>query len=106
MSDSEETKGRFPVPMPAKSDAAAPRKTVEEWATEKGFLPQTRPRKGPAVVTGGVRGVALAGNPVEHNPEFWKFAAARAGNRWVIGFEITEADFDKEIVAHTDLAHG
>jgi len=100
MSDLSEDQDETSAPV-----AAGPKKTVEEWATEKGFLPQTRARKTPAVVSGGFKGVALAGNPVEHNPEFWKFAAARAGNAWPVGFEITEADFDKEIDAHTNLAH-
>jgi hypothetical protein len=114
MSDFDETqpKGRFPVsmpkadPMPAKAEApAAAKKTIEEWGLAKGFLPQTRPRNTAAVTQGGFKGVALAGAP-EHNPEYWKFAAAKAGNAWPQGFECTEAEFDIEIERHTNLAHG
>lgn len=111
MSDSEETSTdeshadhEAETPAPALAGVAA-KKSVEEWALAKGFLPQTYPRTTPAVVTGGFRGLSLAGNPVKHNPEFWKYAAARAGNGWVVGFEITEADFDAQIKKHTNLSH-
>jgi len=90
----------------SKSAPAAPKKTVEEWATEKKLLPASFPRKRAAVTSGGLKGVALAGNPTEHNPHYWKFAAAKAGEGWPVGFEMTEADFDQAIANHTDLPHG
>ncbi len=84
----------------------APKKTVEEWATAKKFLPATMPKGRPGPVRAGSQGILVAGNGVVHNPEHWKFAAAKAGEGWVVGFEITEADFDKAIKTHTDLPHG
>lgn len=40
--------------------------------------------------------------PPRVNPEYWRFAAARALSGWVIGAEVTEADFDKAVAAATD----
>lgn len=70
----------------------ADKKTAEQWATDAEFLPQMveRPADGrrPArIVT---------------NPDFWKFAAARAGEGWVAGQELTEDEFDKAIAKWTE----
>ncbi len=83
--------------------------TVEHWATARGLLPQTLPpldptRKAAATLTVG--SATVMGLPTRHNPEYWKFAAAKAGNAWPDGFEITEADFDDQIAKHTGLPHG
>lgn len=86
--------------------APIPKKTVEEWATAKGLLPASKPKNRPGPVKAGIRGIAASGNVVEHNPNYWKFAAARAGEAWPVGFEMTEAAFDKAIADHTDLPHG
>lgn len=61
----------------------APLRTVEAWAEEKGMLPQL------VSVNGRTRA----------NPEFWRFAAARALCNWPVGKELTEADFDAAITA-------
>lgn len=84
-------------------------KTIEEWATAKGFLPQELPQENPnykPAATLTIGSAAVLGLPTRHNPEFWKFAAARAGNGWPNGFEITEAEFDAQIDVHTNLVHG
>lgn len=107
-----DTDSSAPAPKAEKAPKAAPApamKTIEEWAAAKGYLPQELPpldptRKAAATLTIG--SAAVLGLPTRHNPEFWKFAAAKAGNGWVNGFEITEADFDKAIDAHTNLIHG
>lgn len=85
---------------------AGPKKTVEEWATAKGLLPATTPKKRPGPVRAGAAGILAAGNGVVDNPNHWKFAAAKAGEGWPVGFEMTEAAFDAVIAKHTDLPHG
>lgn len=70
------------------------RKTVEEWATEKGFLPQFYAGKNGAVTA---TGTALAGKAPKANKNFWKYRAAKAGQGWVEGFEATENEFDRAI---------
>ncbi len=107
MADSESNPSPTPVSRKA-APAEAAKKTIEEWATAKKFLPQVIPqpdRPAPAA-TARFGGAMILGTPEKHNPEFWKFAAARAANGWPVGFEITEADFDAEIQKHTTLAHG
>ena len=110
MSDSEETQPRVRTPVASK---AAPveltKKTIEEWGAAKGLLPQVLPPADPnrrAAATLTVGSAAILGLPQRHNPNFWKFAAAKAGNAWPNGFEITESDFDAAIDGHTNLAHG
>lgn len=94
----------------AQTTPSAPvKKTIELWGEAKGFLPQVLPQANPnrkAAATLTVGPVAVLGIAKRHNPEFWKYAAAVAGNGWPDGFEITEADFDAQIDAHTNLAHG
>lgn len=93
----------------SKAPAEPVKKTIEAWGTAKGFLPQTLPPLDPnrkAAATLVVGSTAVLGLPTRHNPEYWKYAAAKAGNGWVDGFELTEADFDAQIEAHTNLSHG
>lgn len=105
MAESDST----PNPPVRSAKVADPvKKTIEDLATAKGLLPQVLPQPPgppPAMVL-RLGSKTLMGTPEKHNPEFWKFAAARAANGWPIGFEITEADFDAEIKKHTTLAHG
>ena len=69
-------------------------RTVEDWAERKGLLPVfietrepfSRPESPPT------RG---------HNPDNWKFAAARAGNAWPEGKQMTEAEFDAAVTEAT-----
>lgn len=74
------------VPVAAPAAATS---TVEVWARAKGMLPELVP--GPTPPTKGAR-PRLVGNP-----EHWKFAAARAGERWPEGKELTEAEFDAAV---------
>lgn len=107
-----DTESSAPAPKPeraVKAPAAPEKRTIEQWGTAKGFLPQVLPSANPnrkAAATLTVGSAAVLGIAQRHNPEYWKFAAARAGNGWVDGFEITEADFDAAIDDHTNLAHG
>jgi hypothetical protein len=106
----------FEVDEPAKVAAspqpAGERKTVEAWAAAKGMYPQTvnpppatLPRA--AQGQGGVVAVQMAGlKAPAHNPDFWKFAAAKAMHGWVIGTELTEAEFDAAIQAATTATGG
>ncbi len=89
-------------------------KAVEDWATAKGMFPQmiAPPARAPMPaqnVGPGVVGSVLmvnisrdGGLAPRTNPSFWKFAAAKAHNQWPIGLTMTEAEFDKAIVAATD----
>lgn len=65
-------------------DEAEETKAVEEWAEQKGLLPEWSAQAGP----GGER---------RQNPHYWKFAGAKASKRWTAGFAVTEADFDAAI---------
>jgi hypothetical protein len=93
----------------AVADPSAAKQTIEFWAEKKGFLPQILPSSDPSrrpAATLTVGPAAVLGLPQKHNPNYWKFAAARAANAWPDLFEITEADFDAQIEEHTNLAHG
>jgi hypothetical protein len=98
------------IAVPSATTATAPvKKTIEQWGEAKGLLPQVLPPANPnrkAAATLTVGPAAVMGLPQRHNPEYWKFAAAKAGNAWPDGFEITEVDFDAQIDAHTNLSHG
>ena len=105
----DESNARQAVP---EDEAPAPQvarvETVEKWAEEKKLLPQFFPPpnfrapKG-AAGPGGVARIAMSGltGPVP-NRNFWKFAAARAGERWPEGKELTEREFDAAIEKHTN----
>lgn len=83
----EETTATTAAPAPPAIKLAA-----ETWAERKGMLPQL------------VNVPARAGHlPVapRHNPEFWRFAAARALSNWPIGAEVTEAEFDAAVETAT-----
>jgi len=65
-------------------------RTAEAWAEAKGFLPHFVESASPFGAAGAppVRTV---------NPQFWKFAGAKAS--WPVGKELTEAEFDAAIEA-------
>lgn len=102
-----------PAVEPAKP--AGERKAVEFWAAAKGMLPEFfdapavslsaafRAPGGVAVLT--AQEISKA-KPPRHNPEFWKFTAARAMHGWVIGAELTEQEFDDAITAATTATGG
>jgi hypothetical protein len=71
--------------------AAAPKRTVEQWATDKGMLPQFREGKKPPTAP------RAAPAPLVVNPDFAAYAAAKASLRWPIGMELTEAEFDQAV---------
>lgn len=98
---------------PARTEAApvavtTETKTVEAWATAKGYLPQIFP--GGTLATnlpGNVRSVSVSlGRSAEiaprPNPSYFRFAAAKVMNHWPEGLVMTEADFDKAVHAATD----
>ena len=74
------------IPAPA-----ALKRTVEQWATAKGMLPQFVDGKKPPTAP------AKAAAPLVVNPAFAAYAAAKASLHWPIGMELTEAEFDKAI---------
>lgn len=60
-------------------------RTAEAWAEAKGFTPHFIESAAPF---GGGTSSAV-------NPQFWKFAGAKAS--WPVGKELTEAEFDAAI---------
>ena len=72
--------------------ADLPRKTAEAWAELKGMLPEVIVVPTPP----GHRPVAP-----RYNPEFWRFAGARALSKWPFGAEIIEAEFDAAVAVAT-----
>lgn len=86
------------------SAGAATVKTVEEWARAKGMLPQIFPGEDRSMPGGGAgdklgsRSVSLGRlKGPQANPLHWKFAAAKAGEQWPEGKEVTEAVFDAAV---------
>lgn len=88
--------------------AAAPApgiRTVEKWAEAKGLWPQNL--AGPTYGLPGA-GALNAGSVAvdmrrvtgpKPNPEYWRFAAAKASCGWPEGKEMTEEEFDAAIKA-------
>lgn len=83
---------------------AAPVRTVEKWAEAKGLWPQVYAAPtyglpgGPA--QGGSIAISMASlTGPKHNPEYWRFAVAKATGNWPEGKEMTEQDFDAAIKA-------
>lgn len=95
MSDSDDTVAtRRPareasVASPVASVAV--KKTVEEWATEKGYLPKQFPGTPP----NQDRVRVIPGTGPKPNPKYERFYAAKCGSGWVVGVELTEAEFDE-----------
>jgi hypothetical protein len=83
--------GDFGAVVAAK--ASGPKKTVERWATEKGFLPAMFQD-----AAAHPRAIPPAPRP---NPETWRFNGARAGSKWPEGAEVTESEFDAAIETAT-----
>ena len=90
---------------PAPSAPSAVVKTVEKWAEAKGLWPQNFAAPAYGLPGGAPQGggtVAMDLSKVtgpRPNPEYWRFAAAKAGNAWPEGKEMTEAEFDAAIKA-------
>jgi hypothetical protein len=84
--------------MEKKTAAAAPvaeKKAIEVWAEAKGYLPNW-------IVQPGIRrGEYVIEVPPKLNLEYWKFAAAKGGENWAIGAEVSEEEFDAAIVKWT-----
>lgn len=109
MEDETETEETVEVTASAAPAPAAEKKPIEAWALAKGLLPQVFggstyalpagaaiDRMGGSAVTIG----KLAGPRA--NPEFWRFAAAKAGSQWPENLEVTEADFDAAVELATN----
>lgn len=77
------------VPAAEATAAAAPVKTAEAWARDKGMLPEV-------IVTPATKRAAATRR---HNPEYSKYAAAFGAKPE--GLEMTEAEFDQAV---TDAA--
>jgi hypothetical protein len=84
--------------------APAAVKTIEEWATAKGMLPQVFPgedRSMPPNAAGdrmGARAVPIGKlKGPRANANYWKFAAAKAGAQWPENKEVTENEFDEAV---------
>jgi len=99
----EETAAPTPDDGQLRDDSGAVMKTVEQWATEKGMLPQFfggaegRVPPGAATDFGGNARIAMSGlTGPRGNPEYVRFARAKL--RWPESKEVTEAEFDKAIV--------
>jgi len=78
----------------APAPPTTPKRQVEQWAEAKGMLPEFYPA--PPSHAGAI--------PLgtRRNPEFWRYAAARGLNGWVIGAEVTEAEFDAAVEQATN----
>lgn len=61
------------------------------------------PAETPPPVRKPVESWAAAKKHTERNA--WKFAAARAGERWPHGFEVTEAEYDEAVDRAANGAH-
>lgn len=104
-------------PQPAEETppaAAAPApecKTVEDWATEKGLLPERilpaaqridlapnhdDPMGSYSPISRDALGVAV-------NPRSWMFNAAKVRCGWPIGKLVSESEFDKAVDLHTTV---
>jgi hypothetical protein len=75
--DEEEDVGGAAAPEAVGEDAGD-RKTVEQWAAERGLAPST-----------------------PTNPQQWKFTAAAAVKGWAEGQFVTEEEFDEAIASVT-----
>lgn len=86
------------------------KKTVEEWATDKGMLPQIFPGEDRSMPPGTGGGDSRGSRAVpigklrgpSANRHYWKFAAARAGEQWPQSKEVTEAEFDAAVLLATE----
>lgn len=80
-------------------------KAIEVWAAQKKMLPmlvggvEARVPPG-APDLGGVARVAMSGlTGPKTNPEYVRFARARAFKAWPESKEVTEAEFDEAVIA-------
>lgn len=94
-----------PVTEPAAEIAAVPSaapppevRTAEAWAEAKGMLPEF-------ILVSAPFARADAPRARQHNPQFWRFAATRAGSGWPIGKELTEAEFDAAVTSATNQTY-
>ncbi|HVZ89636.1 MAG TPA: hypothetical protein VHG72_21925 [Polyangia bacterium] len=83
-----------PIPVSAPPASSDPIKTVEDWARAKGMLPEFREVDNPR----NPKRLRPKAKPMlVHNKSHAQFRAAKASNRWPIGKELTEAEFDEAI---------
>lgn len=80
-------KNESPYKMEARPAA---KKTVEEWATQKGLLPEML-KPGKAKLG---QHIVPAPRP---NPRFVEFAQAKRASGWAVGTEVTEEEFDSAV---------
>lgn len=77
-------------PAPALAEV----RTAEAWAEAKGMLPEFTETQPPFAAAGSA--------PIRaHNPNHWKYSAAKAGNGWPLGKELTETEFDTAVMVAT-----
>lgn len=97
------SEGDYP---PAPEPPPAQVKTAEAWAEMRGLLPQyfdapsaNLPLGAMATDQGSVPVDISKLRGPRANPEYWRFAAAKAAGVWPHGLEMTLSDFDAAIKA-------
>jgi hypothetical protein len=86
------------------SVSAPMKRAVEEWATDKKLYPHFAKPANPE--RRNINGQIVVLDAPVANPDFWKFAAARALHGWHEGTEVTESDFDEAIANAISLPIG
>jgi hypothetical protein len=79
-------------------DRAAEKKAVEDWAEQKGMLPEK------FEVQGGARLGQHRVPAVRQNPKFIFFVQAKALRSWPVGREVTEEEFDSAVAEAQGVA--
>ncbi len=88
------------APVVSAPARAKPKKTIEQWGEEKGYLPHFgEPSPSQLRVWRSRQDAEVAAFPRmgAANPNYWKFAAAKALRAWPIGMEVTEKEFEDAI---------
>lgn len=65
------------------------KKTIEEWATDRGLLPAMLPMRAQVG--------RLAAQSERPNPRHHLFAMAKTHQGWPVGAEVTEEEFDQAV---------
>lgn len=82
------------VDAPPAAEPSAETAPIESWAERKGMLPQ---------FTAG--NAAMFGAGARPNPEYWKFAAAKAFKGWSEGHVVTEQEFETAVAEQMAQVH-
>src|SRR5688572_13207356 len=85
MADGDKDESAFKL-----GDRAAAKKTVEDWANQKGLLPEMQ-------APGRARLGQFTVPSPRPNPKYVLFAQAKALRGWPEGAEVTEQEFDSAI---------